>query len=40
LKAQSDGDADDLKELCMEYLQDRTAVIEILGSDGIIIQDY
>ena len=40
LKEQSDGDADDLKELCMEYLRDHTAVIEIPGSDGIIIQDY
>jgi len=40
LKEQSDGNADDLKELCMEYLRDHTAVIEIPGSDGIIIQDY
>jgi len=40
LKAQSDGDADDLKELCMGYLRKRTAVIEIPGSDGIIIQNY
>jgi hypothetical protein len=40
LKEQSDGDADDLKELCMEYLRKRTAVIEIPGSDGVIIQKY
>jgi hypothetical protein len=40
LKEQSDGDADELKELCMEYLRKRTAVIEIPGSDGVIIQNY
>ena len=40
LKDQSDGDADDLNELCMEYLRDHTAVIEIPGSDGVIIQKY
>ena len=40
LREQSDGDADDLKELCMEYLLDHTIVILIPESDGIIIQDY
>lgn len=40
LKAQSDGDADDLKELCMEYLQKHTTVILIPESDGVIIQNY
>lgn len=40
LKEQSDGDADDLKELCMEYLQKHTAVILIPESDGVIIQNY
>ena len=40
LKAQSDGDADDLKELCMEYLRKRTAVILIPESDGVIIREY
>jgi len=40
LQEQSNGDADDLKELCMEYLRDRTALIEIPGSEGIIIQNY
>lgn len=40
LKEQSDGDAVDLKELCMEYLRDCTTVILIPGSNGIIIQDY
>lgn len=40
LLEQSNGDADDLKELCLEYLRDRTALIEIPGGDGVIIQDY
>jgi hypothetical protein len=40
LKEQSDGDADDLKELCMEYLQKHTTVILIPESDGVIIQNY
>jgi hypothetical protein len=40
LQEQSNGDADDLKEMCLEYLRDRTALIEIPGSEGIIIQDY
>ena len=40
LKAQSDGDADELKELCMEYLRDHTSVILIPESDGVIIRKY
>lgn len=40
LKEQSDGDADDLKELCMEYLQKHTTVILIPESDGVIIRKY
>lgn len=40
LKEQSEGDADDLKELCMEYLLHHTTVIEIPESDGIIIRKY
>lgn len=40
LKEQSEGDADDLKELCMEYLLDHTTVILIPESDGVIIQNY
>jgi hypothetical protein len=40
LQEQSNGDADDLKEMCLEYLRDRTTLIEIPGSEGIIIQRY
>ena len=40
LQEQSNGDAGDLKEMCMEYLRHRTTLIEIPRSEGIIIQDY